>query len=453
MIIDHLPEWNEALAADASARVARNALAGADVDQVTLDRARLVDPVTEIKIDDWKVADQKRSGRCWIFAGLNSLRGSVMRRTGIKDFEFSQAWVHFHDKLEKANYFLAAMAELAGRDLEDRTVTHLLANPVEDGGQWNMFVAVVRKYGLVPQYAMPETWSSEHTDHLNRDLNAILRKGALRIREAARSGAGDAAADTDAAVSRVREETLRDVYRVLVIHLGTPPERFDWHYREKPAPGAAGDSDARGAFHRGGVLSPRQFAERFLPDDLGDYVCLVNDPRNEYGRTFGVEYLGNVVGAPPVTYLNVSAEVLKAAARAAVEDGQSVWFGCDSLRFSDANHGVWADRLHDLAGLYGVELDTTKEERLRTGESMMVHAMVLTGYDAGSEATPAKWRVENSWGPDKADEGYWTLVDDWFDPYVFEVAVPRRFIPAELLDALAGEPIMLPAWDPMGALA
>lgn len=450
--VEEVSQWNRDCGAEQSVRVSGNAAAQTDVDKLTLNRvvATGLDTSVSHKVDDWKVADQKRSGRCWIFAGLNSLRASVMQRENVKDFEFSQGFVHFFDKLEKANHFLVAMTELAGRDTDDRTVQRLLSAPVEDGGQWNMFVAVIQKYGVVPKYAMPETWSSEHTASLNRDLNTALRRGALRVRAAQAAGAD---------VAQVRLEILRVVHRILVVHLGVPPEEFVWQYRDKD-----------GQFHRAGKFSPRQFAQAYLPEDLADYVCVVNDPRNEYGRAYTVDQLGNVVGAPQVTYLNAPIEVLKKAAVASVVDGHPVWFGCQTTAFTERERGLWAADLFDRAGFYGLapeELEMSKADRLLTGESLMEHAMVFTGVDLPdaevrssadlpedvAEIAPRRWRVENSWGEEKADKGFWTMDDNWFEPYVFEVAVSPQYLPDDLLAARGQEPVVLPAWDPMGALA
>ncbi|MCF4005685.1 C1 family peptidase [Corynebacterium uropygiale] len=429
---------------DQSLTIARNAVTSVGVDAASLNRARLhsIDHSVSHRTDDHAVANQKKSGRCWIFAGLNSLRTALMADTKIKDFEFSQAYVHFWDKLEKANYFLVAMSELAERDLDDRTVQHLLANPVEDGGQWGMFVALVEKYGVVPKYAMPETWSSSHTDKLCRDLNSLLRKGALAIREA----------DTPEKVEEVRRSYLAQVYRILVIHLGTPPERFLWQYRDKDK-----------TFHREGEYTPTEFARAVLPADLKDYICVVNDPRNPYEAAYTVEYLGNVIGSP-VTYVNAPIEVLKRAAASSIVDGHPVWFGCDTVAHSHAETGVWAADLYQREELYGVELDMDKKERLISGESLMTHAMVLTGVDLpcadchDSAELPEdleirRWRVENSWGDEKADKGFWTMDDSWFEPYVYEVAVHPRYLPEAVVAAAKQEPTVLPAWDPMGALA
>ena len=225
-------------------------------------------------------------------------------------------------------------------------------------------------------------------------------------------------------------------------NLGLPPEDFVWQYRDK-------DDE----FHRAGTYTPQEFAQEYLPADLGEYVCVVNDPRNAYGELYTVEYLGNVAGKR-VTYLNAPVEVLRDAARASIEDGQPVWFGCDTDQQSDDEHGVWAKHLHDYEAFYGVEMDLDKAQRLRLHESMMTHAMVCTGADIADDGTVNRWRVENSWGPKKADKGFWTMADDWFDEFVFEIAVHPSRLPEQYQAALQSESVTtLPAWDPMGALA
>jgi bleomycin hydrolase len=446
MDITQTQKLADGLAQDAAWRISRNAATATDVETLTLDRAVLAgtDSSMSVKLDSWAAADQQRSGRCWLFAGLNSLRGDIMDTTGIKDLELSQSWLHYWDKLEKANYFLGAMAQLADRPLSDRTVQHLLDTPAEDGGQWNMFVALVRKYGVVPKYAMPETWSSSHTKSMNRDLATALRAGALRIRAEASVKDSVSAA---AGVAAAHEEALAAVHRILTAHLGVPPEEFLWQYRDKD-----------GEFHREGVRTPLEFAAEYLPDDLDDYVCVVNDPRESspYGELFTVEYLGNVIGEngpEPVTYLNAPVDVLKAAVIDALQDGRPVWFGCDTAAQTDRTRGVWDAHLHDYEGFYGVDLDLDKEQRVLTGESMMTHAMVITGVDLAEDGTPRRWRVENSWGDKAAEKGFWTMNDSWFGEYVFEIAVHRDRLPQQYRDALSGTPHVLPAWDPMGALA
>jgi bleomycin hydrolase len=231
---------------------------------------------------------------------------------------------------------------------------------------------------------------------------------------------------------------------VLCIHLGTPPERFEWQWT---------DSDRK--FHRDGELTPLEFAARYVDVPLGDYVCLVHDPRpsSPAGRTFTVDYLGNVLGAPPVIYLNIEMPLLKEIASKAIQGGEPVWFGCDVSQNMSNEYGIWDARLYDLAALYDTPFTLGKAERLAYHETQMTHAMLFTGVDVADDGSTRRWRVENSWGTDRGKDGFYTMNDSWFDEYVFEIAARRSALPAALQEALAAEPIVLPAWDPMGALA
>lgn len=418
-------------------RLAQNAVTRVAVDDVAISREIInnTDHSLSVLLDDWKVTNQERSGRCWLFAGLNLLRVGAMRKMGLKDFEFSQNYAMFWDKVERANYFLEAVIETADRDIGDRTVAFLLDSVASDGGQWNMFVAIVNKHGLVPKAFMPETHSSANTSRMNSVLRNLLRQGAKSVREAAASGADAARAE--------KADVLRVIYRVLCIHLGTPPERFVWQWSDKDR-----------EFHRDGVLTPREFAAKYVELPIDDYVCLVHDPRSSspVGQTFTVEYLGNVLGAPPVTYLNVGMPLIKDITSRTLGSGEPVWFGCDVGKMMSSDYGVWDAGLYDLSSVYDAAFTLGKADRLVFHETEMTHAMLFTGVDVLDGVT-RRWRVENSWGADRGKDGFYTMNDSWFDEYVFEIAARRRALPAELQAALGTEPIVLPAWDPMGALA
>ena len=419
-------------------QLAQNAVTRVTVDDVAINREIInnTDHSLSTFLDDWKATNQERTGRCWLFAGLNLLRVGAMKKMGLKDFEFSQNYAMFWHKLERANYFLEAIIETADRDIDDRTVACLLGSPADDGGQWNMFVAIVSKHGLVPKAFMPETNSSSNTAKMTEVLDNLLRQGAKSVREVS------AAQGTEAARA-VKAEILRVIHRVLCIHLGTPPERFDWQWMDKDR-----------EFHRDGMLTPREFAAKYVELPIEDYVCLVHDPRSSSptGRIFTVEYLGNVFGSPPVTYLNVDMSLIKDIAARTLQQGEPVWFGCDVAKMMSNEYGIWDANLFDLSALYDTVFTLGKADRLIYHETQMTHAMLFTGVDVLDGVT-RKWRVENSWGTDKGKDGFYTMNDSWFDEYVFEIAVRRTELPEELQQALDTTPIILPAWDPMGALA
>jgi bleomycin hydrolase len=372
-----------------------------------------------------------------MFAGLNLFRPAAMAKMNVKTFEFSQNHVHFWDKLEKANYFLEAILETADRPADERTVHWLLGNLLSDGGQWNMFVNLVHKYGVVPKSAMPETESSSNTLRMNAILKEKLREGARTLRDSMAHGA------TVDEAREAKHEILQVIYRILAIHLGTPPTTFDWQWLDKDH-----------TFHRDGRLTPQEFAAMYMTLPLDEYVCLVHDPRptSPYGKTFTVEYLGNVWEGGITRYLNVEIDVLKDIAMRTLLDGEPVWFGCDVGKMMRRDLGIWDAKIFDYEGVYGTAFTLSKAERLVYGQTQMTHAMLFTGVDV-VDGTPRRWRVENSWGEENGQKGFYLMNDSWFDEYLFEIAARKSYLSAPLRAALEEDPIVLPAWDPMGSLA
>ena len=422
---------NAAFLADPAARMAGNAVATTDVEQVSLDRAVVTSIDTSVSdlVPDASITDQKQSGRCWAFAGLNVLRASMIKDLELDSLELSQSFPFFYDKLEKANAFLTRVIAEADRPLDDREVVASLYSPIPDGGWWPEFARLVAKYGLVPAYAMPDTVSAGDSEAMNEHLATLLRRTALRLRAAVADGVDP---------EPLRVAALEQVHRMLCIHLGPPPEEFVWQYRDKNK-----------EFHRVGTLTPRQFAQRYVTG-VEEFVVLAHDPRPEIAvnTRYGMGRSDVMVGEPVQDHVTAELEVLKAAAIAAIQDGEPVWFACDVARQRDKKAGIWDAALHDYKGLYGVELSMTKAERLVARESALTHAMCLTGVDL-VDGVPRRWRVENSWGDKLGDKGFHTMSDSWFDEYVFEVVVRASRLPEEVRAALETEPVILPSWDPM----
>ena len=430
-------ELRKGFNAESSNKVAQNAVTNVQLPDLTLNRDLVqdIDDSFSTKLDDWKVTAQMRSGRCWLFATLNLLRVGAMKKMNLKNFEFSQAHIHFWDKFERANHLLEAVIETSDRPVDDRTIHFLLSDPIGDGGQWNMAMNLIRKHGLVPKSAYPESDSSSATRWMNAELKNILRSSACEIR---------AIVDGGGSVEEAREhkeKRIADIWNMLCIHLGTPPKTFNWQWRDK-------DDE----FHRNGRMTPQQFAAEFVDIDWEDYVCIVNDPRNEYYQTYTIDFLQNVAGGPPVVYLNVPNKEMKAITQKLLEDGMPVWMGCDVGKEMDRKRGLWDADLFDVEGLYGVEYGMDKADRLRHNQTMMTHAMLFTGVDVVN-GRPRRWRVENSWGDKTGQKGYYTMNDSWYDQYMFEIAAPTSYLNEKMLAGLETEPVVLPAWDPMGSLA
>ena len=430
-------ELRKGFAANPSNKVAQNAVTNVQLPDLTLDRnlVQNMDSSFSTKLDDWKVTAQMKSGRCWLFATLNLFRVGAMKKMNLKNFEFSQAHIHFWDKFERANHLLEAIIETADRPVDDRTIHFLLSDPIGDGGQWNMAMNLIRKHGLVPKSAYPESNTSSATRWMNTELKNILRSSACEIRAILEGGG------TEDEAREHKEKRIADVWKMLCIHLGTPPKTFDWQWRDK-------DDE----FHRKGRMTPQQFAAEYVDIEWEDYVCIVNDPRNEYYRTYTIDFLQNVAGGPPVVYLNVPSKEMKAVTRTLLEDGMPVWMGCDVGKEMDRKKGLWDADLFDVEGLYGVEYGMDKADRLRHNQTMMTHAMLFTGVDVVN-GRARRWRVENSWGTETGQKGYYTMNDSWYDEYMFEIAAPTSYLNEKMVAGLETEPVVLPAWDPMGSLA
>jgi len=384
-----------------------------------------------------KVANQKQSGRCWMFAALNTMRRSIADQFNLKDFELSQNYTNFWDKFEKSNYFYENILATATEPLESRKVAFLLATPQQDGGQWDMLTALIDKYGIVPKYVMPETYNSSKSSELNSVLNLKLRKDAVTLRQMV----ADKASEQEIATTKSR--FLSEVYRILVYTLGEPPVKFDFEYRD-------GDK----AYHIDRDLTPQTFFKKYVGWDLDNYQSIINAPTDDkpYNHLYTVEMLGNVVGDRQVRHLNLDIDTFKQLAIKQLQAGESVWFGSDVGQASDRQIGIMDTAIYNKDDLFNVDLSMTKAQRLDYGESLMTHAMVITGVDLVDDK-PTKWKVENSWGDKVGEKGYFVMSDAWLDQYVYQIVINKQYLPADLLAATKEDPKVLAPWDPMGALA
>ena len=345
----------------------------------------------------------------------------------------------FWDKLEKSNYFLEAMIKTADKNWKSRLIMHLLSAPIQDGGQWDMWVNLVKKYGIVPQSEMPESFSSSKSMRMNRMITRKLRENAIHLRYMKNKKA------SFDEINEKKKYMLEQVYRMLVIHLGNPPSTFNWQIRDK-----------KKNFIKIKNLNPKSFFEDHIGLDLDEYVCLINCPMSdkEYNKLYTVKYLGNVIEGNQIKYLNVETNDMKNAAISSLKNDEPVWFGCDVSKHFHRDLGVMDIDLFNYDSFYNINFGMDKASRLEYGDSQMTHAMLFTGVDLDSKNKPLKWRVENSWGNKGGDKGYHIMTDKWFDEYNYEVVVHKKHIPKKLLDIWDSETaVQLDPWDPMGALA
>ena len=395
-------------------------------------------PVFSLDLTKDKVTNQKASGRCWMFAALNTFRHKMISSFQLEDFELSQAHTFFWDKYEKSNWFLEQVIATADQELTSRKVAFLLQTPQQDGGQWDMVVSLFEKYGVVPKSVYPESISSSNSRELNTYLNKLLRQDAQILRDLIHSGA-----DSEVVASK-KQALLQEIFNFLAISLGLPPREFDFAYRDKD-----------NQFHSESGLTPQSFYKKYVDLQLDDYVSIINAPTTDkpYGKSYTVDMLGNVVGSRPVRYLNVPMDRLKELAIAQMKAGETVWFGSDVGQVSNRKAGILATDVYDFEAGMDIHLTQDKAGRLDYAESLMTHAMVLTGVDLDEAGQSRKWKVENSWGDKVGTDGYFVASDAWMDEYTYQIVVRKEFLTADELAAYEAEPIVLAPWDPMGALA
>ena len=423
-------------------RMARNAVTSSGVRAAARnpESAALATTTFDVQLEQGKITDQERSGRCWMFASLNTMRYRIMKKLDIKTFELSQAYPLFWDKYERSNWFFENAITTAGEDLDSREVAFLLADPMCDGGQWDMFASLVKKYGVVPKEAMPETACSCDTRDLDKYLTRYLRYGARRLRGAVAAGNGP----SDLQI--IKGELLRGVYRVLSICLGEPPVTFDVRIRNE-----------KNELVASGTYTPQDFFAEFVDMNLDDYVSVINAPTADkpYLRSYTVKFLGNVIEDGGVRHVNLPIDSLKRAAVAQLKDGLPVWFGSDVDQGFLRDDGILDPAGIDVDTLFDLPIETglDKAARLEYGESLMTHAMTLQGVNLDAEGKPTRWRVENSWGKDHGKDGYDIASDAWFNEYVYQVVVDKKYLTDEERAAYESEPIELAPWDPMGSLA
>lgn len=384
-----------------------------------------------VDIPTMGAANQKSSGRCWIFASLNILREKVAKELNIGEFELSQSFISFYDHLEKANTFLEHVIETASEDSDERYVSHILSSPVGDGGWWEFFVGLCKKYGVVPKEAMPETQQSGSSASMNMLINMQLREDALTLRK--EIAAGKELSD----IRSMKKIMLSRVYNILAICLGNPPESFDFEYVDK-------DKN----YHADRNLTPKSFYDKYIGRDIENIVSILNapTPKKPFNRTYVISHEESVYGVSPVKSLNIAMDEFKAAVIRQLQAGDPVWFSCDCHPYASREEGIWDTGIYDYETPFGLDLKMTKGEMLDYRQSAPNHAMLLTGVNL-VDGKPDKWKVQNSWGTDKADKGYYIISDDWFDKYVYFASIDKKYLTDEQNELFKQKPIVLPPWD------
>jgi bleomycin hydrolase len=431
--LKEINQWKEEFSEDLSKVVLRRALTKTELDKIALkqESKSFSTFMFSKEIKTLPVTNQSKTGRCWIFAGLNVLREIIANKNGLKDFELSQNYLAFYDKLEKINYFLESIDDFLDADKDDRTLQHIVRTGIQDGGQWDMFVALVDKYGVVPKNAMDETANSSATKVMNQFINLKLRDYVAKARNNKKDK------------ELYKKQTLKDLYSLLVSNFGNPPETFMFEYVDK---------DKNYNLEDG--YTPKAFADKYLGNVLDDYVSIINSPTDDkpFNKTYTVAYLGNVVEGRKIKYLNLEMSELKEKVMKQLDNDEVVWFGSDVQYYGDREEGIWADDRYDYSRVLGFDLNIEKASMLDFGHSQMNHAMVITGY-AKKDGLPTKYKIENSWGDKSGNKGYYLTSDSWFNKFVYQAVINKRYLTEEQLKMWDEKPKVLKPWDPMGSLA
>ena len=414
-------------------RAVKNALASTSIAFLSIngDNLAMCDTHFSHRVKTKGITDQKSSGRCWLFTGLNVLRAKMIDKHDLREMEFSQNYCSFYDLLEKSNLFLQAIIDTRTLPIEDRKVDWLLRHPIGDGGQFTGVSNLIMKYGIVPKEVMPETFQSNNTRHMRMILSLKLREFALKLR----------AAKSDKAAAKLKVEQLTEIYRILVECLGVPPTEFEWTMRNR-----------KGEVVSTEKYTPKSFYDKFIGEDLeGNYIMVMNDPTREFGKVYEIEYDRHVYDGENWLYINLPIERIKEMAIASIKDNTAMYFSCDVGKFFDRKKGTLDLANYDYSSLFRTSFPMTKRERVQTYASGSSHAMTLIAVDLDEADRPRKWMVENSWGLKSGYKGNLIMTDEWFNEYMFRLVVERKYVPQDILDMLKQKPAMLPPWDPMFA--
>ncbi|HEX4263783.1 MAG TPA: C1 family peptidase [Verrucomicrobiae bacterium] len=384
----------------------------------------------EIK-EPGSIADQKQSGRCWLFAGLNALRPGVIAKQKMKNFMLSQAYEQFYQELEAANRSLELAIILRHEPIHSRRMDTFLKSLIGDGGNWNYVRALIQKYGAVPESVMPDDYSASHTDEMAALLATRLHKAVIEIRQHADADMPE--------LRKLKMSALQDVYKILELCLGKPPQTFDWRYEIK------GDKDDKVSPLE--IYTPQSFCKKFLEEDLNRYVSFANYPGQPMHAHLEWSWERNMADQPNFEAVNIEMKEIVAMTLKSVMADQPVWFAADASAEGDKKKGLWLDEIENKSDLFGIDFSMSKADTLAYDNGTPNHAMVITGVDVRHDA-PVKWKIENSWGKKAGDDGWFVIDEKWFDKHVFQVIIDRRFVPPSLLALADQKPILLPPWDP-----
>lgn len=376
--------------------------------------------IFSIDVEAGDITNQRQSGRCWMFAGLNIIRPILAKKLNVKSVELSEAYLQFYDKLEKANFFLERIIELRNEKADSRLNSYVINFMTGDGGHFRMWANLVKKYGVIPHELMPDNVNAKNTLALNALLQELLGSDAKDLRNYfAKGGSLEGA-------SKKKEKMLQDIYQLLAISLGIPPKSFVYEYKDKD-----------GKFVRLEEMTPQRFYEEYIGLDLDEYMPLCDVPVEgwEKGKIYTTHYFGGIEGQLNSDYFQVGTPEMKKAVVRSLKEGEVVWFGADVSAQSLAKDGYLVNDSLAYGKLLGLDFPADKADRLAYGISSCNHAMTFTGVNIDEAKKPNRWKVANSWGKDNGLDGYFIMDDAWFDEFVYSVYVNKKYVRKDIVEA------------------
>ena len=413
-----------------------NAIAANSIDNLAQNRNNAAELDTYFSVETPKqaITDQKSSGRCWMFSGMNVLKANFAKRTDSLRVEFSQAYLFFYDQLEKANLFLQGVIDTGKKPIDDQRVQFFFKNPINDGGTFCGVADLTEKYGLVPKQVMPESYSSDNTSKMARLISSRLREDGLILRKMVAEG--KKAAD----IEKAKTEMLATVYRMLALTIGEPPTQFTYAHRNKDGK-AVGEPK---------TYTPQEFFKEVVGDKLnGTFIMVMNDPRRPYYKTYEVELDRHTYDGHNWKYLNLPMDDIEQLAIASLKDGRKLYSSYDVGKMLDRKRGYGDTENFDYGSLMGTTFGMNKAERISTFDSGSTHAMTLTAVDLDANGKAKKWKVENSWGASWGQQGCMIMSDRWFREYMFRLVVDKKYVSEELLKLNEQKPVMVTPEDPL----
>lgn len=419
---------------DKSNLIAKNAVVsiGSYYASINSDRVNNISHIflNSIKSSSVKATDQGYSGRCWLFAGLNVFRHHLIKALKLKNFEFSETYLFFWDKLERSNVFLQSCIDNK-YELDSREFEHDVDAVSSDGGYWNFFANLVNKYGVVPLSAMPETYQSDNSHNMNKIIANCLQTTACKLYKTN---------DYDE-MYNIKKKTVQQIYDTLVKFLGKPPVNFKWDY--------ICEDDISRSIQK---LNPHIFTNMVLPNiRMNTFITLTNIPCKKYFEKYAIINSTNMQDGELCSFVNLPINELKKYAKKSILSGMPVWFGGDVSKGFNPIYQTLDEKTMDNHLLFGDNYKINKSEKMLFKNLYANHAMVLLGVNLDEKDKPVSWQVENSWGywdhHTPGLDGFLHMSDEWFSKNLIDIVIHEQYLSRHITKLINKEPIMLKQWD------